>query len=142
MMRKRESSSTTVSLLALDVALTASVFLGMVFFITFLFGADDMRTFLAKLYELLVEVMLPLSVEKKGEPSFGIFFYSTYFTSVWVWLYALAGLIAQVAEHAGLGFTRLKRLFDTDTQPILSLGAISTVLVTVVYVVSAPFALL
>jgi hypothetical protein len=79
--------------------------------------------------------------DDEGQLSWGIFFYSTYFTSVWVWLYVLSGFVVILGRYLGLGFGFLKRIFDIDNKPIRSLGYVSILLVTVVYLVAAPFVL-
>ena len=54
--------------------------------------------------------------------------YTTFFTSVWVWLYALSTLGVVVGEKFG-GFTwhRFKRFVDLSEKPFSSLGYIACV---------------
>ena len=68
----------------------------------------------------------------------GIFFYSTFFTSVWVWLYAVSGTGIRLLGRLGVGISSLKKLLDIEEKPIRSLGFVSMLLVTVVFVV-VPF---
>lgn len=68
----------------------------------------------------------------RGVP-FGVWFYSTFFTSVWVWLYAISGLVVKLAGYLSIGFNRLKWFLDIENKPLQSLGIISMVLVTLIY---------
>lgn len=71
-----------------------------------------------------------------------ILFCSTFFTSVWVWLYALSyPAVRPPARAADRTWRALTYLVDIDNKPILSLGTISIVLITLGYLVAAPFVL-
>lgn len=67
--------------------------------------------------------------------SAGIFIYSTFFTSVWVWLYALSGFLVKgiAASRTGLHF--LQRHLNLEEHPLRSMGFVLMLLVTVGYVV-------
>lgn len=65
----------------------------------------------------------------------GICLYSTFFTSVWVWLYALSGATVKLLTHFGVGVGGLKNVLDIDEKPIRSLGFVSMLLVTVVFII-------
>lgn len=68
-------------------------------------------------------------------PSFGIWFYAPCFPLVWVWLYVLSGRLIRYATAWGIlpapGHTG--GLFDIDTRPLHTLGAVAAGLVSVVY---------
>ncbi|MFQ6029940.1 MAG: hypothetical protein ACE5Q6_20900 [Dehalococcoidia bacterium] len=61
--------------------------------------------------------------------SLGIFFYSTFVTSVWLWLYALSTFVVK------LGW--LKSILDIKDKPLRSLGIVSMGFVTVGFIVFA-----
>ena len=65
----------------------------------------------------------------------GIFIYSTFLTSVWVWLYALSGFLVKgiAASRKGLHF--LKRHLNLEEHPLRSMGFVLMFLVTAGYVV-------
>ena len=65
----------------------------------------------------------------------GIFFYSTFFTSVWVWLYAGAGGLLRLAASLGITFRRMRWFLDIENKPLRSLGMVSIVLITLGYLV-------
>jgi len=65
----------------------------------------------------------------------GIFFYSAFFTSVWLWLYALAGGLVKFGHYADIGIRGFKKTFDVENKPLRSLGFVSNVAITLVYVV-------
>ena len=79
--------------------------------------------------------MIPLSLTGSGDLSFGIFFYSTFFTSAWIWLYALSGLALKTAQHIGLGINCLKNILDIENKPIRSMGIVTIVLVSLLFLV-------
>ena len=60
------------------------------------------------------------------------FFYSTFVTSVWLWLFVAAGLTLRVLRVAILGLRHVGRILDTDEAPLRALGFVSMILVTVV----------
>lgn len=82
----------------------------------------------------------------KGEEAvyrvFGIWFYSTFFTSVWVWLYALAGFAVKLGEVLGLWVGRFKRIMDIHEKPFSSMGYAAMVIVTLGFLGGLPLLLL
>lgn len=63
----------------------------------------------------------------------GILFYSTYVTSVWVWLYSLSGLVVKIASHFGPLLGNLKVILDIENKPLRSMGFVSIALVSLLY---------
>jgi hypothetical protein len=55
----------------------------------------------------------------------GVFLYATLFTSIWAWLYALAGGAVRLAARARPGLSFLKWLLDIDGHPLRSIGVIA-----------------
>jgi len=81
---------------------------------------------------------LPLTTDMVGEPSPGIWLYSTFFTSIWAWLYAISGFLAKLGEKLFIGFKWFKRTFDIDHHPLSSMGIIAIIVVFLVYLI-VPF---
>ncbi len=84
---------------------------------------------------------LPLSVPQTGVASLGIWFYSAFFTSVWVWMYVLSGSVVRLMEYLGIGVDRFKVVLDIENKPLRSLGFVSIILFTIAYVVALLFLL-
>ena len=70
------------------------------------------------------------------------FLFSTFFASVWVWLYALSCFLVRTAKVTDRSWNVLTYCIDIENKPVLSLGTISIVLITLGYLVAAPFVLL
>jgi class 3 adenylate cyclase len=72
----------------------------------------------------------------------GLFFYSTFFTSAWLWLYAAAVLASRVmlTMNRGVGF--LLRATDVEYQPFRAMGFVSISVLSAVFAVGLPLLLL
>lgn len=142
-MRFSHSTVRVFFLLVFDLAATAVIFLGsLAVFLTFFLILGDTGLSIGEIAGALTEFLstfvglaLPLSVAEPGFASPGIPFYSTFFTSVWVWLYALSGLAVKLTQHLGVGLAFLKRVLDIDNKPLRSIGFVSMMLVTLVYLI-------
>lgn len=84
---------------------------------------------------LLKDYGLKLPTPIQGVPSAGIWFYSTFLTSCWVLLYAIAGLMIVVTRYLGKGIKRLAKFLDIDGKPIRSIGFMAMLFVTMIYLV-------
>lgn len=67
--------------------------------------------------------------------SLGIFLYSTFFTSIWLWLYALATFAGKLLLPILNRIQKFKKLVDLDNKPFLALGWLSVIIVTVGFAV-------
>ena len=56
-----------------------------------------------------------------GAP-FSIFLWSTYFTSVWVWVYAFSGVLVSVTRPLTQGMVFFRKTFDVENKPLSSMG--------------------
>lgn len=134
----QHSTGRILSLLVLDVVFTVSIFLAALFLfvsiVVYYFGgtAEAALGFYALAIDDILSHGVFLSAEREMLP-LGIFFYSTFFTSVWVWLYAISGLVVKLEGYLGIGFSRLKWFLDIENKPLHSLGVISMLLVTLIY---------
>ena len=70
------------------------------------------------------------------------FFYATFFTSFWVWLFAVTGPTVRAMEGLLSGFTRLRGILDVEEKPGRSLGLAAVILVTALYALAVPVLLL
>jgi hypothetical protein len=134
-----------LAFLAFDLVVTAAIFLGTyfaagAFIITIKFG-EPLGSFVLAFIQMVPRYMLPLTTWSPGSATPAIWFYSTFFTSVWVWLYASSGLVVKLGEYLGIGIKALKTVVDIDNKPLRSMGFVAMLLVTLVYVVAAPFLL-
>jgi len=69
-----------------------------------------------------------------GDINFGIFFYTTFLTSFWIWLYVLALIIARIVVRLGRVWSWFKGVLNFTEKPLRSLGFLSMILVTVIYI--------
>ena len=72
----------------------------------------------------------------------GILFYSTFFTSFWVYLYALSclGIISVSKLKKPWAFLK-NRFLNIESNPILVIGWFATLLVVIIYLIMMPFLL-
>ncbi len=63
----------------------------------------------------------------------GIWLYSTFFTSVWVWLYAFSGIAVRLVYRAKSIQTFVDKHLDVATRPLSVMGAVLIVSFTIVY---------
>lgn len=135
----RMSGTTSIAaisvFLIVDFLVTGAIFLGGIWLLALIFGGTLAEYSLME----LLEISLSFSYRHELDMApLGIFFYSTFFTSVWVWLYALSGLALKLAQHLGVGLGFLKRVLDIDNKPLRSIGFVSMMLVTLIYLI-VPF---
>lgn len=64
---------------------------------------------------------------------------STYFTSVWIWLYLIGGGAIKSYYYLTKTTKLILRPFDLEKKPLLSLGFVSCLLITLLFLISAPF---
>lgn len=65
-----------------------------------------------------------------------IFIYSTYFTSLWVWLYTISGLVLKLFRLFDPGINFFRKVFDIENKPLRSIGYVSALLITLIYVIA------
>ncbi|WP_089723859.1 hypothetical protein [Candidatus Thiosymbion oneisti] len=134
LLRNSTSMPEHIALIVLDFIATFLIALiALLIFIIFV----DVITFDGFLAGFLSNV-LPLSSPGGSQPSFGIWFYSTFFTSVWVWIYILSGILLSTRKPIDLFITKFKRFFDVEKKPFLSMGGASILVITAMYLVIIP----
>ena len=73
---------------------------------------------------------------------FGLFFYSAFTTSVWLWVHAAAVLLSRVLLRMNNGIGFLLRVTDVERQPFRSMGFVSVIIVSVLFALGLPLVLL
>ena len=69
----------------------------------------------------------------------GILFLTTFFTSVWLWLYLVAIYTSNALCRLSSGVGTLLSVIDVETQPFRSLGFVSVLLVSGLFLLGLPF---
>jgi hypothetical protein len=118
--------------LLVDLAVTASIW--MIWMLLFMIIAGSPNSF----FDELKNAVLLLNVRQSSTPSYGIFFYTTFFTSIWVWLYAITGLVFKTFEYLGIGLSGFKNIFNLKAKPLRSMGIMAIIIITIIFA-SMPF---
>jgi hypothetical protein len=82
---------------------------------------------------VILPKVLGLDPGGKGSPSLGIWFYSAFLTSVWLWLYLAAGLIVKLAHYLQIGVGGIRRLLDIEKRPCTALGWVAVAVVSLIW---------
>lgn len=90
---------------------------------------------------LLIWTVLPMEAYP-GYPATGIWFYATFFTSVWVLLHVTSGALIRVGNSIGWISNAMKTLLNVREQPMLSLATIALAIITMFYIGGAAWVLL
>jgi len=72
-----------------------------------------------------------------GSGLFGVFFYSTYFTSVWIWLYAGSGILIKLIVRAGKFLLFFRKHLNIEREPFKSMGFVIIILISFAYLIGA-----
>lgn len=70
-----------------------------------------------------------------------ISFITTFFTSIWLWLYMLTALASQLLLQLNSKVGFLITVVDVDSQPFRSLGFVAVLIVTIIFTLGLPFVL-
>jgi hypothetical protein len=68
---------------------------------------------------------------------FGVCFYATFFTSVWLWLYCLSGALLTTGNAVEKGRKLLVKFTNVEDEPFLSLGLATIALETLLFLLLA-----
>lgn len=145
-MGTKPSTGRICALLAFDIVVTGVIFFFMAVLIFVLANIlitswnipsdpilETISYTVALAWELLVPGFRLSSPDFLDGPSFGIFFYSTYFTSLWVWLYPLSGIVLRLLYPVVI---LMQRHLDIDNKPIRSLGFVASVITPLIFLVA------
>jgi hypothetical protein len=59
--------------------------------------------------------------------------FPTFFTIIWLWLYAGSGFVLKAARRFDVGFAWFNRKFDIERKPLQSIGLVAGSIVAVIY---------
>ena len=62
-----------------------------------------------------------------------VWFLPTFFTSIWLWLYAVSGMVLKTARRFDIGFQWFNRKFDIEKKPLQAIGLVAGSLVAIIY---------
>lgn len=150
-MSNKKSNTTILILLLVDLIITGIIFLFFMFsgmnFLLFLTINDyynyiENEGFLDHFISLSssnFKAVIRFRPTTVGTIPDSIWFISTYFTSVWVWLYILTGFIMRSGRAFDIAVKVVKEYLNLEQAPLRTIGFLSVILVTVVYLVALPF---
>lgn len=129
--------------LIVDVFITAFIWVALClvfssFLDWFFFESESWLDSIGAMWELM-----EAAITEDGFARFivGVTFLSTFFTSAWLWVYLGAGVLIRLVNMLSRGRMKIAGLLDTNKTPILSIGFISCLLVSIVFLISAPYAI-
>lgn len=140
-MKDSKSFLKTFVLLGFDLIISALLIGGpfLLYFVVFFFNYPPVIPEAANYYDASVGV-LKSSISFSGDVGLhGIFIYSTFFTSVWLWLYGLSGFLIKTSQRMGLTFQWLKNILDFESKPLPSLGLVSSFIILFFYIIGFGF---
>ena len=123
LMDKYKSIATTLILLVLDFVITGLIFTLFFFIIAYL-NHDN-------IYSAIGDIPKLFNFQK-NDPSPTIFFYSTYFSSIWIYLYLISSFLYKFLKTLKVKFI-LK--LDIENKPLKSIGFISVIITTFCFIV-------
>ncbi len=114
--------------LIFDAVVTLGIFTTAVLALVLFFRGDPVDV-----VEFIVPALWSIFGVQNVFALWGIFLYSTFFTSVWVWLYAFSGIAVRLVYRAKRIQTFVDKYFDVATRPLSVMGAVLIVVFTIVY---------
>jgi hypothetical protein len=146
--RTLNSNVTIAGVLLLDLlgsALIASIYLGLfdVFMIT-VFPPEGGRNTLS-LRNIWGTINIAFTLRSGTPPDLapplGVWFYSNFMASLWLWLYVLASLVLRLAQRMEKGVVVAKRVLDIERQPFMSLAVVCILMTSACYLFALLFVL-
>jgi hypothetical protein len=71
-----------------------------------------------------------------------VYFWSAFFTSIWLWLYAASVLLSRLLLRMNKGVGFLLKVSDVEKQPFRSMGFVSVIITSVIFALGLPLVLL
>jgi hypothetical protein len=129
-----------IVLLVLDVIITGGIFVCGIAIILILISSINgdpagVVELVDRLPEILSELILFRTVD--NSPAFGIFFYSTYFTSVWLYLFISASIATKILYSLGRTGNQVLALLKVEEKPFNSMGLLLIGLLTLAFAIYA-----
>lgn len=139
----RANMTRTIGIVILDFIATGTIWFVMFPISIAIFGSvaewripslADIETVISIVW--LEDSLAMFTLETKGaQITTGIFFYSTYFTSIWVWLYVTAAVFAATGKFLGKWFRFFRSIFKLTVNPLQFLGIMASIVVTLIYLI-------
>ena len=138
------SATNIIVFLFIDLVATAFIFfagMATIIFIIRYFKDVPADTTLEDLLYVMDIVWAGMNVSGKNIDMYimGVWFYSTFFTSVWIYLYVISGLIVKAGSFIGILASCTRKIFDIDNKPLRSMGYVCIVCVSIIFLI-VPFA--
>ena len=129
-----------ISLTGIIAALVAMDFVGLFFSSTLDLVTErhPPQTIPWQVITTLIGVPSPSPADAALAPIIRISFASAFFTSVWLWLYVASVMFARSLVRVGGGVGLLLRVTDLERHPFRSVGFVTIILVSVVFLVALP----
>lgn len=91
----------------------------------------------------MAELFVTFTTQELGEIPrvMSVMLFSTMFTSVWVWLYVVSGMLLRILRPISESLEWMKYHLNVEAQPLHTMGMILAVLTSLGFVISAPFVL-
>ena len=141
-LEKINSLPKQIFLLFIDLVLTIGIYFGCIYLLYYLGALGELLFYGSTeimindfIFRVFSEESLTLNPQKGENSFFGISFYTTFFTSIWIWIYIISVAIIRIVTKLFNGLNLFKGLLDIENKPFKSLGAISILLITLAYVV-------
>lgn len=143
-LRNVNSTTKIIVFLVIDIVATAFIFFAGVaisIFIVNRIAGDPMYMYLDTLLGVveMIEAGLTMSTFADKVPNMGVWFYSTFFTSVWIYLYVISGMIVKAGSFIGILASCIRKIFDIDNKPLRSMGYVCIAFVSLIFLI-VPFA--
>lgn len=87
-----------------------------------------------KHFGYILDSSLQLSAKPSGFIPMGIFFYSTFLTSLWLWLFVLSSLIVRIAGRLNTGMKWFTETFDVESKPLRSIGIVAIAITVIIFI--------
>jgi len=138
-MSQSKSTATHLGYLALDLALTQTIFaliMGAITGVALMQGYMTLLEWINRILDFYIIFYNPFHFI-----NFSPMAYTTLFTSVWVWLYVGAGLLLRALRPVLESLDWLKRHLDVETRPVHAMGLLLALLTSLGFAAGAPFVL-
>ena len=125
---ERGSLKRLTMILFLDVIFSGGIFILFALFFFYILG--DLN-----LDEITINTIFEdfIFFEQKTSRNLSVFFYSTYFTSIWMYLFMISSIITKVLYSFGKIGNWLMSFFDITKKPFQSIGVFSMVFITLIF---------
>lgn len=117
-----------VLLILLDFAVALSIAVGGYLLYDYVFISPEHR-----IDDLRILHEAPTLNSRRGMAPLSMVLYPAFFTSVWVTLYGISGLLLRFTKRLGPWLSWFNRRFDIENKPLRSIGLVAGAIVTVLY---------